>query len=64
MAVDDLRRSLAAAARKMSVYVWTVSGGNRAVGREIWGLPSHHGVNTREGKGGGEGGAEIGPTPQ
>ncbi len=25
MAVDDLRRSLAAAARKMSVYVWTVS---------------------------------------
>ena len=51
VAVDDLRRSLAAAARKMSVYVWTVSGGNRAVGREIWGLPSHHGVNTRGGKG-------------
>ena len=28
VAVDDLRRSLAAAARKMSVYVWTVSGEN------------------------------------
>ena len=26
------------------------------MGREIWGLPSHHGVNTRGGKGRGGGG--------
>ena len=33
------------------------------MGREIWGLPSHHGVNTREGKGGGGGGGGGGDWP-